>query len=254
MKKRLISAIIALIIVVPLFILGGIYFKLLISFLGILAIKEVLDTNKSIPILIRFISYIVTFLLIFLDHNIIEKVLIIISIYLILLFILNNKDYNIETSTFLIAFDILIVVVFSYICIIRVADINALIYLLMITILTDTFAYIGGRLFGKHKLIERISPNKTIEGSIIGSLIGTVIPTIFYIYMISPGINVIKIVIITLVLSIVGQFGDLVFSNIKRHFKIKDFSNIMPGHGGILDRLDSIIFVIIGYVILMNIL
>jgi len=254
MKKRLISAIIALIIVVPLFILGGIYFKLLISFLGILAIKEVLDTNKSIPILIRFISYIVTFLLIFLDHNIIEKVLIIISIYLILLVILNNKDYNIETSTFLIAFDILIVVVFSYICIIRVADINALIYLLMITILTDTFAYIGGRLFGKHKLIERISPNKTIEGSIIGSLIGTVIPTIFYIYMISPGINVIKIVIITLVLSIVGQFGDLVFSSIKRHFKIKDFSNIMPGHGGILDRLDSIIFVIIGYVILMNIL
>ena len=125
---------------------------------------------------------------------------------------------------------------------------------LLITILTDTFAYIGGRLFGRHKLIERISPNKTIEGSIIGSLIGTIVPTIFYIYMISPGSNIIKIVLITLVLSIVGQFGDLVFSSIKRHYKIKDFSNIMPGHGGVLDRLDSIIFVLIGYVILMNIL
>lgn len=58
--------------------------------------------------------------------------------------------------------------------------------------------------------------------------------------------------LLTIILSIVGQFGDLVFSAIKRHFKVKDFSNIMPGHGGILDRLDSIIFVLITFIILIR--
>ena len=55
----------------------------------------------------------------------------------------------------------------------------------------------------------------------------------------------------TMILSIAGQFGDLVFSSIKRHFKVKDFSNIMPGHGGILDRLDSIIFVLLLYTLIL---
>ena len=135
---------------------------------------------------------------------------------------------------------------------IRNKDINVLIYLFLITTLTDTFAYFGGRLFGKHKLIESISPNKTIEGSIIGSLIGTILPSAFYLYMISPGEYFIIIILFTFVLSIIGQIGDLIFSKVKRHYKIKDFSNIMPGHGGILDRFDSITFVIIGYIILIN--
>ena len=124
----------------------------------------------------------------------------------------------------------------------------------MITIFTDTFAFVSGKIFGRHKLIERISPNKTLEGFIIGSIIGTIIPTIFYIYVISPGEEFISIIIFTFVLSIIGQFGDLVFSSIKRHYKIKDFSNLIPGHGGILDRLDSITFVMFGYIILINLI
>ena len=124
----------------------------------------------------------------------------------------------------------------------------------MITILTDTFAYIGGRLFGKHKLIESVSPNKTIEGSVIGSFIGTILPTAFYVFMINPGESIVIAFIITLILSIIGQLGDLVFSSIKRYYDIKDYSNIMPGHGGILDRLDSIIFVIMGYIVILSIL
>ena len=64
--------------------------------------------------------------------------------------------------------------------------------------------------------------------------------------------NVVLLIILTAVLSIVGQFGDLVFSAIKRHYKLKDFSNIMPGHGGILDRLDSIIFVLMVFIILIK--
>ena len=70
--------------------------------------------------------------------------------------------------------------------------------------------------------------------------------------MIKPGGNFILILLITLLFSIIGQIGDLVFSYVKRYYKIKDFSNIMPGHGGILDRFDSITFVIFAYMILFS--
>lgn len=252
MRQRLISAIIALIIFIPLVILGGIYFKIGVSLIGALAIKEVLNIKNKLPFFIEVVSYILTSLLIFFDINIIVKLFIVISLYFISLVFYDSKKYNIEDAVYLMSFSILIILVFSMMYTIRNNDINVLIYLFLITILTDTFAYIGGRLFGKHKLLERVSPNKTIEGSIIGSVLGTVVPTIFYIYMIDPGQYILVVTLITLFLSILGQLGDLVFSSIKRYYKIKDFSNIMPGHGGILDRFDSIIFVIIGYIIIIN--
>mgnify|MGYP003308437253 CR=1 FL=1 len=123
---------------------------------------------------------------------------------------------------------------------------------MLITILTDTFAFIVGSLIGKHKLCPAVSPKKSWEGSIAGSLLGTFIASTFYHYMVSP--VTIKIILITLLLSVLGQMGDLVFSRIKRDNEIKDFSNIMPGHGGILDRFDSLIFVILAYIVVHGIL
>ena len=72
--------------------------------------------------------------------------------------------------------------------------------------------------------------------------------------MVDPGANILTVIFMTLILSIIGQLGDLVFSSIKRYFNIKDFSNIMPGHGGILDRFDSVIFVSLGMALLLSIL
>ena len=124
----------------------------------------------------------------------------------------------------------------------------------MVTIFTDTFAYLIGRLIGSHKLLEEISPNKTWEGMIAGTLMGTFISLMFYITTINNSISIISITAVSLFLSILGQFGDLVFSAIKRYYGKKDFSNIMPGHGGILDRLDSILFVVFGFVFFITIL
>ena len=99
-------------------------------------------------------------------------------------------------------------------------------------------------------MCKEISPNKTWEGSIGGLLAGSLISLIFYNFLISS-IDI-KLVIITIILSIVGQIGDLIMSKIKRENGIKDFSNILPGHGGILDRLDSSIFVVLAYALMMS--
>ena len=252
MKQRLISALIALLIFIPLFILGGIYFKIGLVLVSLLITREILNLKNNLPMIVKIITYLLTSVLLIFDINITVKIFIVMIILLsLIVFINNDEKYNIQDCAYLTLFSIMNVFVLSYIYQIRIEDINVIIYLLLITILTDTFAYLGGKLFGKHKL-SKISPNKTVEGSITGSLFGTIIPSIFYIYMISPGENFIFIMLFSLLLSIIGQIGDLVFSSIKRHYKIKDFSNIMPGHGGILDRLDSIIFVVMGYIILIN--
>ena len=120
--------------------------------------------------------------------------------------------------------------------------------------MTDTFAMLIGCLIGKHKLIPDVSPKKSIEGSIGGSVVGTAIASILYYNVISNQINIFVLILMTLVLTILGQLGDLFFSKIKRENKIKDFSNIMPGHGGILDRFDSMTFIVFGYLVIINLL
>jgi phosphatidate cytidylyltransferase len=112
----------------------------------------------------------------------------------------------------------------------------------------DTFAYIVGKSMGKHKLFERISPKKTIEG-----FIGGILFAVFAGYLISklyikasPKFSEKSIVIwciIALIVGIIGTIGDLIESKFKRIAGVKDSGKIMPGHGGILDRLDSVIFV-----------
>jgi phosphatidate cytidylyltransferase len=112
--------------------------------------------------------------------------------------------------------------------------------------LTDTFAYFTGRLFGKNRLSPVISPKKTVEGSIGGILFSTAGCIAYSIYLNSTGIISIPIghaLIIGFVSSIASQIGDLAASAIKRAVGVKDYGKIMPGHGGMLDRFDSILFV-----------
>ena len=253
MKKRLISAIVALIILVPLIILGGIPFQVGVFFLSLLGFKELLNLiNKKtkVPEIINLLSYLSVGLLTLCQDAIIPCIaLIVIFIFIPLIFI-NKEKYNYDIATRLFGSILFTGLIFYSFIYIRLNSIDEFIYLLLISILTDTFAYIGGNLFGKHKLIPRVSPNKTIEGSIIGLLFGTIVPAIYYIFMVDPGVSIISIILITALLSIIGQLGDLVFSSIKRNYDIKDFSNIMPGHGGVMDRVDSISFIIMTYIII----
>jgi phosphatidate cytidylyltransferase len=110
---------------------------------------------------------------------------------------------------------------------------------------TDIFAYLIGKRFGKTKF-SKVSPNKSVEGCIAGAL-GAVIISLLYTFGINKflnlGISYVTIGIISLILSIIGQIGDFSASVIKRYFEVKDFSNLFPGHGGMIDRIDSVIFI-----------
>lgn len=110
---------------------------------------------------------------------------------------------------------------------------------------TDIFAYFIGKRFGKHHF-SKISPKKSIEGC-IGGIVGVLIMAMVYTLIINNFVDInisyIYIVISTIVLSLISQIGDFSASSIKRMVDIKDFSNLIPGHGGMLDRIDSLIFI-----------
>lgn len=115
--------------------------------------------------------------------------------------------------------------------------------------LSDSFAYFSGRFFGKHKLCPKISPKKTVEGA-IGGIVGAVVSNVvlftvfdrcfFTVHTIGYG----WVILVSLALAVIGICGDLTASVIKRNFGVKDFGNLFPGHGGVMDRFDSALFVL----------
>ena len=118
---------------------------------------------------------------------------------------------------------------------------------ILVCSITDSFAYLVGRKFGKHKLAPRISPSKTIEGCIGGSVSTVAFLLAAALCLHLSGIISIsfgKFMIYVLTASLVGQYGDLCMSSVKRIEGIKDYSDLLPGHGGILDRFDSQLFVL----------
>lgn len=117
--------------------------------------------------------------------------------------------------------------------------------------LNDTGAYLVGSLFGKHKMIERVSPNKTWEGTIGGALIALLVMTIWSYYMGKVGF---WLYVFVLAVVFFATFGDLFESFLKRNYGVKDSGKILPGHGGILDRIDSLLFVAIPYYFYLRLL
>ncbi len=265
MKTRVISAIILTLIFIPFLYLGGIPFASLMLVLGIFSLREMLNLKKDrvMPFIIQLLAYLSLSFLILVDYDSTDiaivldyKMLTFLVFALIMPIVLINDDkkYNIEDALYVLGSVLFLGLSFNLLVLTRNYSLDYLLYFFAITISTDVFAFVIGKLVGIHKLAKDISPNKTIEGLIGGTVMGTFIPVMFYITVIDSNFSLQLLLLVTISLSLISQLGDLVFSAIKRHFKIKDFSNMIPGHGGILDRFDSIIFVILGAILFLGII
>ena len=263
MKKRILSAIVMLAIVIPVVWIGGDWFRFGVGVVSILALKEILDLKKShhpFPILVQFVAVIALLFIVLTEYDgysilfgvTYRGIAILLLSLLGLSVFYDEKKYTATDALFLIGSVLLLGTAFNAMILARMTDLYLFIYLILIFIFTDTFAMLMGMAFGRHKLIPKVSPKKTVEGSVLGSVIGTVVACIFYHFMVSP--ITVGVVFTTLGLSIIGQIGDLMFSKIKRENDIKDFSNLIPGHGGILDRLDSTIAIMLAFLLVYGIL
>lgn len=264
MKIRILSAIVLLIIFIPLLLIGKTPYALFMTLLAIMGLYELIkvrESKKEFPFLIKVIAYLLTifFCLCNYQSNVLTYTIdyrviafFIFAFLLPMIFINDNKKYNLNDALFITGSVLFIGLSFNLLILVRNYDLYYTIYLFLITTMTDTFALVTGKYIGATPLAKKISPKKTVEGFVGGLVMGTFIASMFYYFVIDSQVSFFNFVGVTLILSCIGQLGDLVFSSIKRYYDKKDFSNLIPGHGGVLDRLDSIIFVVLAFALFVS--
>lgn len=230
--------------------LGGIYLKcftIVLSFAGLYEFYKVAKISKLKTI--DVVGYLLLLIYYITNNNFetLSYILILASFIMLCIPVIKHEYNYIDVSVTLLAF-IYVGVFFS--CIYLVNNMKGgqyLVWLIFISSwLCDTTAYYVGKNFGKHKLDPEVSAKKTIEGS-LGGLIGASLFSGLFGILIIKYFNFTDIAayhyfIVGALCGVFSQFGDLVASSVKRHSGVKDYSNLIPGHGGILDRFDSILY------------
>lgn len=254
MQQRVIYGGIALAIFLPFVFIGGLSFQLLLGALAAIGVFEMLRMKQLEPfsfegILAMLAAIVMTIqmdqYLTFLptDSSFISYALV---VFLILAgTVLNSREYSFDDATFAIASSFYIGIGFHNLALARISGLDKVLLALFIVWATDTGAYMIGRQIGRRKLLPRVSPNKTVEGSLGGIASAVLVSFVFMLVdksVYAPH-NFFVMLILVALFSVFAQFGDLVESAIKRHYGVKDSGNLIPGHGGILDRFDSMIFV-----------
>ncbi|MFB9769286.1 phosphatidate cytidylyltransferase [Lactiplantibacillus modestisalitolerans] len=251
MKQRVITAVIALILFVPVIIKGGLLLDIVAMLLGAIAMGELLIMRKKLLISFEAIVSMVAVAIEIAPNKWFnglpaqldkQYVVYFLVILLLLHTVWSRNRFSFDDAGVLTLGVLYIGMGFNYFTAARGISVYMLLYLMFIVWLTDSGAYMVGRKLGRHK-VTPISPNKTWEGCIGGSVVGVIIAGAFAIILNVGYQSVVSMILITLILSIVGQFGDLVESALKRYYGVKDSGKILPGHGGILDRFDSMLLV-----------
>ena len=261
-SKNFIARYLTILIGAPLVILLFIYanqliINIFVSIVSIITLREYYEcfkrTGKAKPTQwVGYLNCILITILQFVDkEKLYATMLIVLAMSMLLLFIEQiitggkKTIVDIMVTIFGIAYVPFLLVFFT---LLRDKQPMGLIYIAYIFTSawgSDTFAYLIGKKFGKHKLTP-ISPKKTVEGA-IGGVLGALLFSLLYTVVINNfmhlSINYLHISIVTIVLAIIGEIGDLAASGIKRYCGIKDFSDLLPGHGGMLDRIDSLLLI-----------
>ncbi len=260
MTKRIISSVALIILLALTILLGKIAIFALSFIVGASALAEYqYVTNKNSSLLHKFIILGFGFIIMVtatLDNT---KILAVIPMVIIGVFIINiiSKNYEVEKSLYeifgLIYIPFFISLGLSFLNIDKGIYIIYLIFIICFS--TDTFAYLIGITFGKRKLCPEISPKKSVEGS-LGGLAFSVIVTMLVGLSYSTIFNFpfYHYIFMAIIVSIISQFGDLTASMIKRTFKVKDYGKSIPGHGGLLDRIDSLLFAMCGMYFYMSVI
>ena len=263
MKTRIISALVGLVVLfVVIMHFDTIFLNFAVAAVIVIAIDELLGASKlkdNRPICI--VAYLFGAVLPFLKINMFEDKIPLIIFAFVFVIMLIMLKYHTSLSIVTVGFAIAaaIAVSLSGTCLIYMRDLYgksvglyAVVVILTGAWMSDTGAYFSGVFFGKHKMAPLISPKKTIEGAVGGLIICTISEVLFsYLYVlllahfgINAEINYLSLALLSPFISLVSIVGDLSASIIKRQSGIKDFGKIMPGHGGVLDRFDSVLMVI----------
>lgn len=268
MLKRIITAIVALCVFVPIVIFSETWvFPAAISLCTVIGIIEMLGCmgqkkNLFFTVPLSLVAAFVPLCMrytrengIFLSESVklLVGIAFIVALYIFGVAVFANKKIAVTEAGLIFALSFYIIAAFA--AIVYIHDfINNGVYVYLLAFIcawvTDSFAYFSGRLFGKHKLIPAVSPKKTVEGA-IGGIVFCVIGMVVFGFVIerffSPnGIihaNYLVLAISGVFISVVSQIGDLIMSLVKRQYGIKDYGKLFPGHGGILDRFDSVLAV-----------
>lgn len=241
MKTRMLSSIIGLFLLAVVLWSGGVVIDLAIGILVIIALHEIKTALAKKGMHINFILNIVVALAMMIsvrfgEYELCYKMIPIVVALNVVLFVFKREESlaDLMANIFVVVY----IILFFF----HLTFFETLIYFAIIPITawgSDTFAYFTGCKFGKRKLCPHLSPKKTIEGA-IGGVAGSLILVVIYSRFVNID-NILFVVLAGIFGAISGQIGDLVASKIKRICDIKDFGYIMPGHGGVLDRFDSIL-------------
>ncbi|OQO70086.1 CDP-diglyceride synthetase [Enterococcus villorum] len=256
MRQRVITAVIALALFLPIIWIGGMAIEFVAALLAVVGVYE-LFRMKGLTLLSfeGILSAIGAVILVLPKERwfffLPEKTSTFMLFYFIVMIllgtsVLSKNTYTIDEAGFPVIVSLYVGIGFQNFVNARTEGIAVLIFGLFIVWATDIGAYMVGRKYGKHKLSPDVSPNKTIEGALGGIASALVVAILYFLLYPSKelfGHGMFVMLLLTILLSMVGQFGDLVESSIKRHYEVKDSGNILPGHGGILDRFDSLLFV-----------
>lgn len=266
MKKRIITGIVALMIFLPICIFSKyIIFPIamgILAAIGVYELAKCMGVQKKLVLTIPLylVAVALPILRFFLSGktkpNSVFMLFAMACTFVLLVYAISyvtytKNKYKLSDVLTFFALSVYVIGCFSAVVVVRYTELvpNQGAYMYPIIFISawicDTFAYFTGRFFGKHKLIPEISPKKTIEGA-IGGVVFTLLAMIGYWAIIKfvpffnyDGISLVQICILGLILPIVTQTGDLLASCIKRQYDVKDFGNVFPGHGGVLDRFDS---------------
>ncbi|HLQ97942.1 MAG TPA: phosphatidate cytidylyltransferase [Candidatus Dormibacteraeota bacterium] len=252
MKQRILTAAVALILFIPFVLYGGWPFALFVYVMATIGLTELLRMcNISKFSLLGIVGYLFLWLILIPNNEMnvfsfsFTKIEVVILFVMLLLFttVITKNKFAFDQAAFVFLSTIYVGIGFYFLVLARMNGLNYVLFALFIIWATDTGAYFFGNALGKKKLWPEISPNKTFAGAIGGILIACIVGVIFQ--LVYPfDHSLVTILLVAITTSIVGQIGDLVASAYKRHYEIKDSGNILPGHGGILDRMDSLIFVL----------